>query len=78
MQIRRSINVGDTHQNLGATITGAEADLNLGIHTFVDGVSMEPVVIDKTVPATHTIEYVVTDSAGLTSTSTLIVDPVAQ
>jgi hypothetical protein len=55
---------------LGATITGPTADVNLGIHTFVNGAAMSPVQIDTTEAATDTIDYVVTDQNGLTSTST--------
>jgi hypothetical protein len=64
------IQINETYADLGATITGPTADLNLGIHTFVDGIATDPVVIDTSTPAPHTIDYVVTDTAGLTSTST--------
>jgi hypothetical protein len=57
------------HQNViiqvGATITGPQADLNLGITTFVNGAPMNPVQLDTTQAATDTIQYVATDSAGL-------------
>jgi hypothetical protein len=43
---------------------------NLGITTFVNGTEMSPVQIDTTQAATDTIDYVVTDQNGLTSTST--------
>jgi hypothetical protein len=65
-----TIHVGDSYQDLGAKITGPTADLNLGIHTFVGSTPMEQAVIDTSVPATYHINYVVTDAAGLTSTST--------
>ena len=65
-----SIQVGATYIDLGATITSPEADLNLGIQTFVNGVEMTPVRIDTSAAATDTIDYVVTDQNGLTSTST--------
>ena len=65
-----AVQVGVSYADLGATITGPQADLNLGIHTFVDGVATDPIVIDTTAPGSHIIEYVVSDSAGLTSTST--------
>ena len=73
------IHVGDTYSDLGATITGPQADLNLGIHTFVNGTAMTPVQIDTTEAATDTISYVVTDQSGLTATSTrtVIVEQVA-
>jgi hypothetical protein len=41
-----------------------EADLNLGIHTLVEGIATDPVVIDASSAATHSIDYVVTDAAG--------------
>jgi hypothetical protein len=71
------IHIGDSYSDLGATITGPKSDLNLGIRTFVNGVAMDPVQIDTTEVATDTIQYVVTDQSGLTSTSTrtVIVEP---
>lgn len=41
---------------------GLQADLNLGIATFVNGTANSPVQIDTTQAATETIDYVVTDS----------------
>jgi hypothetical protein len=64
------IHVGDAYNDLGATITAPIADLNLGIHTFVNGFATNPVQLDTSTAATDTIAYVVTDSAGLSSTST--------
>jgi hypothetical protein len=64
------VQVGATYQDLGATITGPTADLNLGIKTFLNGVALSPVQIDTSQAATDTISYVVTDQHGLTSTST--------
>ena len=64
------VQVGATYNDLGATITGPQADLNLGIQTFVNGVEMNPVQIVTSAAATDTIDYIVTDSQGLTSTST--------
>src|SRR6185437_7071602 len=55
---------------LGATITGPQADLNLGIQTYLNGSPMSPVQIDTSAAATDTIDYVATDQSGLTSTST--------
>jgi trimeric autotransporter adhesin len=71
------IQVGTTYNDLGATITGPQQDLNLGITTYVNGTEMSPVQIDTSVAATDTIDYVVTDQNGLTSTSTrtVIVEP---
>ena len=59
------IHIGDIYADLGATITAPQADLNLGITTYVNGAAMSPVQIDTTQAATDTIQYVVTDSAGL-------------
>jgi hypothetical protein len=74
MQIRgnnpATVSVGDTYVDLGATITAPQADQNLGIHTFVDGVATDPAVIDTSVVGTHSIDYVVTGRSGLISTST--------
>ena len=64
------VQVGNTYNDFGATITGPQADLNLGITTYVNGVELSPVQIDTSVAATDTIDYVVTDQNGLTSTST--------
>ena len=64
------LNVGDSYADLGATITAPQSDLNLGIHTFVDGIASDPVVIDTAAAGTHSIDYVVTGISGLTSTTT--------
>jgi hypothetical protein len=58
-------------------IIGPLADLNLGIMTYVNGAPMNPVQIDTSTVATDTIDYVATDSTGLTSTSTrtVIIQP---
>jgi hypothetical protein len=64
------VQVGDTYNDLGATITGPQADLNLGITTYLNGVPMSPIQLDTSEPATDTIQYVATDSTGLTATST--------
>jgi hypothetical protein len=64
------IQVGASYSDLGATITGPAADLNLGIQTFVGTTPMSQAVIDTSAPATYHIYYVVTDANGLTSTST--------
>jgi Chaperone of endosialidase/LVIVD repeat len=69
------VQVGAIYNDLGATITGPQADLNLGIATFVNGVAMSPVQIDTSQAATDTIDYV--DQSGLTSTSTRTVIVVA-
>ena len=64
------VQVGATYNDLGATITGPQQDLNLGISTFVNGIAVSPVEIDTSEVATDTINYVATDQNGLTSTST--------
>jgi hypothetical protein len=64
------IEVGAAYNDLGATITGPEQDLNLGITTYVNGVQMSPIQIDTSSAATDTIDYVATDSFGNTATST--------
>ena len=55
------------------------ADLNLGIKTFLNGTLVSNIVLDTSAVATDTIDYVATDTAGLTSTSTrtILIDPVA-
>jgi len=65
------VSVGATYQDLGATITGpTDADKNLGLKYFLNGALVSNIVIDTTQVATDTIDYVATDSASLTSTST--------
>jgi Chaperone of endosialidase/Domain of unknown function (DUF5011) len=64
------VQVGETYNDLGATITGPQADLKLGVETYVNGVEMDPVQLDTSQVATDTIDYVATDQNGLTSTST--------
>jgi hypothetical protein len=65
-----TIQVGATYTDLGATVTGPTADLNLGITTYVDGTEMNPIQLDTTQAATDTIAYVATDQSGRTATST--------
>jgi len=74
-----TVNVGSTYSDLGATITGPQADLNLGITTYLNGQLAEPLTIDTTESATDTIDYVATDQSGLaaTSTRTVIIQPAA-
>ncbi|HTV26814.1 MAG TPA: tail fiber domain-containing protein [Xanthobacteraceae bacterium] len=64
------VQVGAIYSDLGATITGPQADLNLGITTYLNGVSENPLEVDTSQPATDTIDYVATDQTGLTATST--------
>jgi hypothetical protein len=65
-----TVNIGDTYADLGATIEGPQQDLNLGITAYVNGAPMNPIQLDTTQAATDTIDYVATDSQGLTATST--------
>jgi hypothetical protein len=55
--------------DLGATITGPQADLNLGITTYVNGAPMNPVQLDTSTAATDAIAYVAADH-GRMATST--------
>jgi hypothetical protein len=78
-----AIDVSSVYTDLGATITGPQSDLNLGIEAIVDGgatTTPADIQIDTTQPGTHTIEYVATDQNGLegSSTRTLIVTVPAQ
>ena len=59
-----------TYTDLGATITGPTADLNLGIRLYVDGAPVDAVQLGTSIPGTHEVDYVATDAAGLTSTTT--------
>jgi 3-dehydroquinate dehydratase len=67
------IQVGDTYSDLGATITGPAADLNLGIHFFLNGKPVETIQIDTSTAGTSTVNYVAIDPNGLTATSTRMV-----
>jgi hypothetical protein len=71
------IHVGDTYSDLGATIEGPQADLNLGIKMFLNGTLVSNIVLDTSAVATDTIDYIVTDQSGLTATSTrtVIIEP---
>jgi hypothetical protein len=72
------INVGDTYNDLGASVTD-NVDLNLGIRTYVGETPLEFAAVDTSAPATYHINYVATDSAGNTATSTrtVIIEAVA-
>ena len=50
------IQVGNTYNDLGATITGPQADLNLGIKTFLNGTLTSNIVLDTTSAATDTTD----------------------
>ena len=71
------IEVGDTYADLGATVTdtgpGQAGDPNLGYQTFLNGTLVSNIVINTSQVATDTIDYVATDTAGLTSTSTRLI-----
>jgi hypothetical protein len=64
------VQVGASYNDLGATITGPQADLNLGIATYLNGIAMSPIQIDTSEPSTDTIDYVATDGEGNISSST--------
>jgi hypothetical protein len=65
-----TVDVGATYNDRGATITGPQGDLNLGITTYLNGALADPLTIDTSQPATDTIQYVATDQSGLAATST--------
>ena len=71
--------MGDTYNDLGATITAPEQDKNLGIKTYLNGTLVSDIVLDTSTTTTDTIDYVATDHNGLTSTSTrtVIIEPPA-
>ena len=73
------IQIGANYSDLGVRITGPQANLNLSLATYLNGVAMSPIVVNAGTPATDTIAYVVTDQNGLTSTSTraVIIEPAA-
>jgi len=74
------IQVGDSYADLGATITGPTADLNLRLKTFLNGTLVSNIVVDTSQVATDTIDYVATDQNGFTATSTrtVIIEPVIE
>ena len=47
--------------------------LNFGIKTFLNGALVSDIVLDPSITTTATIDYVVTDQNGLTSTRTVII-----
>jgi hypothetical protein len=65
-----TIPVGASYTDLGATITGPQADLNLGLKYFLNGALVSNIVLDTSQVATDTIDYVATDPTGLAATST--------
>lgn len=68
------IEVGDGYDDLGVTVSdvgpGQAGDTNLGYQTFLNGTLVSNIVLDTNQVATDTIDYVATDSDGLTATST--------
>lgn len=68
------IEVGASYADLGATVTntgpGQAGDSNLGYQTFLNGTLVSNIVIDTSQVAADTIDYVATDTGGLTATST--------
>jgi len=64
----------DSYADLGATVSdtgpGQAGDTNLGLKTFLNGTLVSNIVIDTSQVATDTIDYVATDSTGLTATTT--------
>jgi hypothetical protein len=65
------ITVGDSYADLGATVSdtgpGQAGDTDLGYQTFLNGTLISNIVLDTSEVATDTIDYVVTDTDGLTS-----------
>jgi hypothetical protein len=62
------IELGADYADLGAGVSDND-DHNLGIHTFLNGTAVESITLDTSAEGTHTIEYVATDQAGNTATS---------
>jgi hypothetical protein len=71
------IHVGDSYSDLGAMISAPDEDKDLGIKTYLNGTLVSDIVLDTSAEATDTIDYVVTDAAGNTATSTrtVFIDP---
>lgn len=59
-----TINVGDTYTDLGAIVTDNQGH-DFSYCTFINGVLSGNILIDTSQVATDTIDYVVTDNAGL-------------
>ena len=75
-----TIQVGSSYADLGATITGPTADLNLGFTTLLDGATTTSIQLDTSSPGQHTIEYRAYDQSGLmgSATRTIIVSASAE
>jgi intein/homing endonuclease len=75
-----TIQVGAAYNDLGASITSPQTDLNLGISVSVDGgatTTPDKITLDTSVAGTHTISYSATDQNGLVGTATRTVNVVA-
>lgn len=72
------IHLGDAYADLSATIVSPDADKNLGILTFLNGIKIDAIQLDTSTTSTSTIDYVVTDQFDTTATATrtVIVEPV--
>jgi len=64
-----SIHVGDSYADLGATAKDTQGH-DLDVRYFLNGALVSNIVIDTSAAATDTIDYVATDQAGNTATST--------
>jgi len=64
-----NISIGAVYSDLGATVTDNVND-NLGITTYLDGILTPQISLNTASSTTYTIEYVATDQAGNTATST--------
>jgi hypothetical protein len=65
------IRVGDTYADLGATIAGPQADLNLGIKMFLNGTLVSTIVLNTSSVATDTIDLTVTSTRTILSSGLL-------
>ena len=59
---------------------GQAGDTDLGIRPFLNGTLVSNITIDTSQVATDTIDYVATDSNGLTATSTrtVLIEPITE
>ena len=64
-----TINIGGTYTDLGAIVHDKQGH-DLSYRTFINGVLSGNILIDTSVVATDTIDYVATDTWGNTATST--------
>ena len=66
------IEIGQTYGDLGVLITD-NLNQNIGYTTTVNGLQMNEIQIDTSIPGEHTIIYTATDQAGNTTTASRIV-----